>query len=60
MDKRSEHSVWLTGGCASSYYHTDDGRNAGLYPGWSFEYAYRTKQFDRGAYELIAKEGGRC
>ena len=25
MDKRSEHSVWLTGGCASSSYHTVDG-----------------------------------
>ncbi len=60
MDKRSENSVWLTGGCASSYYHTDDGRNAGLYPGWSFEYASRTKQFDRESYELGAGEVGRC
>ncbi len=60
MDKRSEHSVWLTGGCASSYYHTDDGRNAGLYPGWSFEYASRTKRFDRTSYELTVAEAGRC
>ncbi|GAA2411340.1 flavin-containing monooxygenase [Mycolicibacterium llatzerense] len=52
MDTRSANTVWLTGGCASSYYHTDDGRNSGLYPGWSFEYASRTKQFDRDAYEL--------
>lgn len=52
MDTRSANTVWLTGGCASSYYHTDDGRNAGLYPGWSFEYASRTKQFDRDAYDL--------
>lgn len=60
MEKRSESTVWLTGGCASSYYHTDDGRNAGLYPGWSFEYVSRTKHFDRESYELIAEESGRC
>jgi cation diffusion facilitator CzcD-associated flavoprotein CzcO len=52
MDTRSADTVWLTGGCASSYYHTDDGRNAGLYPGWSFEYASRTRRFDRDAYDL--------
>ena len=60
MDTRSENSVWLTGGCASSYYHTDDGRNAGLYPGWSFEYSARTKEFDRDDYELVGPRGGPC
>ena len=54
MNTRSENTVWLTGGCDTSYYHTADGRNAGLYPGWSFEYASRTKRFDRDAYELDA------
>ncbi len=52
MDARSAGSVWLTGGCATSYYSTSDGRNAGLYPGWSFEYASRTSRFDSDAYEM--------
>ncbi|MEB3022842.1 flavin-containing monooxygenase [[Mycobacterium] crassicus] len=55
MNTRSQKTVWLTGGCASSYYHTEDGRNAGLYPGWSFEYAARTSRFDRDAYELSVR-----
>jgi len=59
MDRRSEDSVWLTGGCAHSYYFTDDGRNAGLYPGWSFQYASRTKHFDRDDYAVTVGEVGR-
>jgi len=55
MDVRSTDTVWLTGGCATSYYHTADGRNAGLYPGWSFEYARRTKAFDRDAYAVVSR-----
>ncbi|WP_279101892.1 flavin-containing monooxygenase [Gordonia bronchialis] len=54
MDRRSDGTVWLTGGCDSSYYHTADGRNAGLYPGWSFEYARRTAQFDIDDYVVEA------
>lgn len=52
MNRRSEHTVWLTGGCDTSYYHTADGRNAGLYPGWSFEYARRTEHFDAAAFDV--------
>lgn len=55
MDGRSADTVWLTGGCATSYYHTADGRNAGLYPGWSFEYARRTRTFDHDAYEVVPR-----
>nr|WP_237421948.1 NAD(P)/FAD-dependent oxidoreductase [Gordonia sp. SID5947] len=51
MNRRSDETVWLTGGCATSYYHTADGKNAGLYPGWSFEYARRTKRFDIESFE---------
>ncbi len=46
MNARSVGTVWLTGGCDTSYYRTVDGRNTGLYPGWSFEYARRVKKFD--------------
>ena len=51
MRERSASTVWLTGGC-SSYYTTDSGGNAGLYPHWSFEYRSRTKKFDVESYEV--------
>ncbi|MCE5288008.1 MAG: NAD(P)/FAD-dependent oxidoreductase [Nocardiaceae bacterium] len=51
MRQRSENTVWLTGGC-TSYYTTDRGENAGLYPGWSFEYRSRTSTFDSESYEV--------
>ncbi|MFC4127738.1 flavin-containing monooxygenase [Nocardia rhizosphaerae] len=53
MRRRSADTVWLTGGC-DSYYTTADGGNAGLYPGWSFEYRRRTRRFDIDAYEVSA------
>jgi len=52
MEERSKDTVWLTGGCDTSYYRTADGHNAGLYPSWSFEYRQRTGSFDRDAYEM--------
>ncbi|WP_280268821.1 flavin-containing monooxygenase [Nocardia wallacei] len=51
MAQRSRSTVWVTGGC-SSYYQTPDGRNAGLYPNWSFEYRGRTSRFDTGSYYI--------
>ncbi|MFE3542984.1 flavin-containing monooxygenase [Nocardia sp. NPDC059177] len=53
MHRRSQSTVWLTGGC-DSYYTTPDGRNAGLYPSWSFEYRKRTSAFDAESYEVSA------
>jgi cation diffusion facilitator CzcD-associated flavoprotein CzcO len=50
-ERRSSETVWLTGGCRS-YYQTRDGRNAGLWPNWSFLYARRTRRFDVDAYDL--------
>ena len=52
MNRRSDRTVWLTGGCDTSYYHTADGRNAGLYPGWSFEYARRVRKFDTAPFDI--------
>lgn len=51
METRSRETVWLTGGC-KSYYTTDRGDNAGLYPNWSFEYRKRTSKFDVESYEV--------
>jgi len=52
-EERSRDTVWLTGGCRS-YYQTPDGRNAGLWPGWSLDFRRRTRRFDPGPYELEA------
>jgi cation diffusion facilitator CzcD-associated flavoprotein CzcO len=51
VEERSRNTVWVNGGCRS-YYQTPDGRNAGLWPNWSFRYARRTRRFDADAYEL--------
>ncbi|PPI97087.1 flavin-containing monooxygenase [Nocardia nova] len=53
MRERSTSTVWLTGGC-QTYYTTPDGRNAGLYPNWSFEYRRRTAGFDAESYAVNA------
>lgn len=51
MRQRSRDTVWLGGGC-DSYYTTDKGENAGLYPNWSFEYRRRVASFDADSYLL--------
>lgn len=51
MHRRSRDTVWLGGGC-DSYYTTDKGENAGLYPNWSFEYRRRVARFDADSYLL--------
>lgn len=56
VDERSAGTVWLTGGCSTTYYRTADGKNAGLYPSWSFEYRDRTSRFDRDAYDLLPSQ----
>jgi cation diffusion facilitator CzcD-associated flavoprotein CzcO len=48
-EARSVDTVWLRGGCRS-YYQTPDGRNAGLWPNWSFRYRRRTRRFDAEAF----------
>jgi cation diffusion facilitator CzcD-associated flavoprotein CzcO len=50
-EARSVDTVWLRGGCRS-YYQTPDGRNAGLWPNWSFQYRRRTRRFDADAFVL--------
>lgn len=59
MNRRSDDTVWLTGGCDTSYYRTADGTNAGLYPGWSFEYSRRVARFDPAAYDIRTEETAR-
>lgn len=46
---RAGRGTWLRGGC-TSYYTNGSGLNAGLYPGWSFEYRARLRRWDAERY----------
>ena len=50
LDDRMEDTVWSTG-CAS-WYLDATGRNATLWPDWTFQFRRRTAAFDAGDYEL--------
>lgn len=50
-ERRSADTVWVQGGCRS-YYQTPDGRNAGLWPDWTLNFAKRTRKFEPDAYIL--------
>jgi cation diffusion facilitator CzcD-associated flavoprotein CzcO len=57
IDKRHEGAVWNTG-CAS-WYLDDTGRNATLWPDWTFRFRHRAAQFEPRAYELTSHSTGR-
>lgn len=50
MERRLANSVWNAGGC-KSWYLGETGRNTTIWPGPTFEYARRTRQFDPGKYD---------
>jgi cation diffusion facilitator CzcD-associated flavoprotein CzcO len=51
--ERMTRTVWSTGGCVS-WYQNKAGRNTTLWPGFTFEFRYRTRQFDVENYESRA------
>jgi hypothetical protein len=51
IDDDLSTTVWNTG-CAS-WYLDDTGRNATLWPDWTWRFRQRTARFDAGNYELI-------
>jgi cation diffusion facilitator CzcD-associated flavoprotein CzcO len=51
VQERLEGTVWSTGGCAS-WYLDDKGRNAVIWPGFTWPYKRRTLRFDAASYEL--------
>jgi len=55
VDRRHEDTVW-TSGC-SSWYLDDTGRNATLWPDWTFAFRRRTARFDESEYEIAAGRG---
>ncbi|MGI9020998.1 MAG: flavin-containing monooxygenase [Solirubrobacterales bacterium] len=52
LQSRHDGAVWE--GCRS-WYLTEDGRNPTIWPGWTYEYWWRTRKFRPGDYELTPK-----
>jgi hypothetical protein len=55
VDERMQGTVWNTGGC-SSFYIDASGRNATLWPDWTFRFRRRAAGFDAGAYKLAKRK----
>jgi cation diffusion facilitator CzcD-associated flavoprotein CzcO len=53
LDERMEGTVWTTG--CSSWYLDDTGRNATLWPDWTFRFRQRSARFDAAHYELTTR-----
>jgi hypothetical protein len=51
LEKRHQGTVWTAGGC-QSWYLTADGRNPTIWPGWTYEYWWRTRRFRSQDYTL--------
>ena len=49
VDEQSDGTVWTAGGC-DSWYLNENGRNANLWPGTTFDYRRRTLRFDPAAH----------
>jgi hypothetical protein len=52
IDEQHEGTVWSTG--CSSWYLDDTGRNATLWPDWTWRFRQEAASFDPAAYELRA------
>jgi cation diffusion facilitator CzcD-associated flavoprotein CzcO len=51
LQRRLAKTVWNTGGCRS-WYLTADGKNTTAWPGFTFEYRFRTRRFDVQSYQI--------
>jgi cation diffusion facilitator CzcD-associated flavoprotein CzcO len=55
LDRMTEGTVWVSGGC-SSYYIDRNGHNSALWPTYTWPFRQRTKEFDAPAYALGVRE----
>src|SRR5829696_4553789 len=55
LDAKMQDTVWNTG--CSSWYLDDTGRNATLWPDWTFAFRRRTARFEEREYEIGAGRG---
>jgi cation diffusion facilitator CzcD-associated flavoprotein CzcO len=51
LDRMTEGTVWVSGGC-QSYYLDRNGHNSALWPTYTWPFRQRTREFDEGAYAL--------
>ena len=51
VQRRMEPTVWTSGGC-SSWYLDPSGRNATLWPSFTFKFRRRTRRFDPSSFRL--------
>ncbi|HWT22832.1 MAG TPA: NAD(P)/FAD-dependent oxidoreductase [Solirubrobacteraceae bacterium] len=56
VDARARGTVWNTG--CSSWYQDATGRNAALWPDWTFRFRRRLRRFDASEYRLRPAEPG--
>jgi hypothetical protein len=56
LQSRLDGTVWNTGGC-SSWYLDANGRNATIWPDFTFRFWQQTRRFDAPAYELTGVAG---
>jgi len=55
LDRRMDRTVWQAGGCRSWYQDAENGgRNTTLWPGFTVEYAWRTRRVNPTDYVLTA------
>ena len=54
LDRMTEGTVWVSGGC-QSYYIDRNGHNSALWPTYTWPFRHRTREFDEGAYALRAR-----
>ena len=60
LDRMTEGTVWVTGGC-SSYYIDRNGHNSALWPTYTWPFRRRLRHFDPAAYALrtrVSAPGG--
>jgi cation diffusion facilitator CzcD-associated flavoprotein CzcO len=54
LDRMTEGTVWVSGGC-QSYYIDRNGHNSTLWPTYTWPFRQRTREFDASAYALRAR-----
>jgi cation diffusion facilitator CzcD-associated flavoprotein CzcO len=57
LDRMTEGTVWVTGGC-SSYYIDRNGHNSSLWPTFTWPFRRRLREFDVAAYTLGTRVPG--
>ena len=57
LDRMTEGTVWVSGGC-TSYYIDRDGHNSALWPTYTWPFRRRLREFDAAAYALGTRVPG--